>query len=250
MSENYSIDISGYFKDEFDKINSKQVTVDRMTYQQYQNSDYGRSRGFEVTLEKRGGGYVNGQVSYTYAFAFGKASQTNENYMTDFELSREPLSEAPLDNDIRHRVVASIQIFVPTTVKPRLFGLPIPNGWSLALESQIESGEPFTPERAYPNLELVPGEDIQRNALRMPATMLFDVRFTKDFEFVGLDYSFILWVENVFDSRNVTYVYKNTGRPDTRQNVNQVVKGGTPYDLNPGNWDYGRQIRVGLELNL
>jgi len=250
MNENYSIDVSGYFKDEFDKINSRQVTVERLTYQQYQNSDYGRSRGFELTLEKRGGGYVNGQLSYTYAFAYGKASQTNENYMTDFELSREPLSESPLDNDIRHRVVASVQIFVPSTVKPRLFGLPILNGWSLALETLIESGAPFTPGRAYPNLELVPGEDIQNNSLRMPGTLQFDLRFTKDFKFVGLDYSFILWVENVFDSRNVDYVYSNTGRPDTQQNLNQTIKGGTSYDLNPNNWDYGRQIRVGLELNL
>jgi len=250
MSENYSVDISGYFKDEFDKINSRQVTVERQTYQQYQNSDYGRSRGFEVTIEKRGGGYVNGQLSYTYAFAYGKASQTNENYMSDFELSREPLSEAPLDNDIRHRLVGSIQVFVPSSVKPRLFGVPILNGWSLAIESVIESGEPFTPSSSYPNLDLVSGEDVQTNALRMPANMTFDVRFTKDFRFVGLDYSFIIWVENIFDSRNVVDVYSNTGRADTQQNVNQVIKGGTPYDQNPENWDYGRQIRVGLELNL
>ena len=78
----------------------------------------------------------------------------------------------------------------------------------------------------------------------------FDVRFTKDFKLVGLDYSFIVWVENIFDNRNVDYVYAATGRPDTQQNQNQIIKGGTPYDLNPDNWDYGRQIKVGLEVNL
>jgi hypothetical protein len=60
----------------------------------------------------------------------------------------------------------------------------------------------------------------------------------------------IMWVENIFDSRNVNYVYRNTGRPDTQQNQSQTIKGGTPYDLNPYNWDYGRQIRLGLEVNL
>ena len=251
MSENYSLDVSGYFKDEFDKVNSSQITLESgLTRQQYQNSDYGRSRGFELTLEKRGGGYVNGSLSYVYAFAFGKASQTNQNYMSDFEISREPLSEAALDNDIRHRINTNVQVFVPTSVKPRLFGVPIPNGWSLATTVVIESGRPFTPARDYPNLSLTSGEDIQTNSLRMPGIFNVDVRFTKDFKFVGLDYSMIVWVENIFDSRNVNTVYSNTGRPDTRQNQSQIIRGGTSYDLDPYNWDYGRQIRLGIEVNL
>ncbi len=250
MSEYYSLDVSGYFKDEFDKINSAQVTINGLNRQQYRNKDYGRSRGFELELEKRGGGYVNGMLAYTYGFAFGKASEASREYQSDFELSREPLDEAPLSNDIRHSLKSNIQVFVPSTVKPRLFGLPIPNGWSLSLETIIESGRPFTPDRSYPNIATVTGEDIQRNSLRMASTVLFDVRFTKDFNFYGLDLSYILWVENVFDTRNVDFVYNNTGRPDTRQNQSGIVKGGTEFDENPYNWDYGRQIRMGLELNL
>jgi len=250
MSEYYSVDISGYFKDEFDKINSAAVKVGGLTRQQYQNSDYGRSRGFEVTLDKRGGGYVNGQINYSYAFAYGKASQANEDYLTDFYLSREPLSEAPLDNDIRHSLKTAIQIYVPNTVKPRLFGLPIPNGWSLSIESIIESGKPFTPDAQYPNIQQETAEEIETNSLRYPATAVFDIRFTKDFALWGLDYSFIVWVENIFDTRNVTDIYTKTGRPDTQQNISGVVYGGTEYDLNPYNWDYGRQIRLGLEVNL
>lgn len=250
MSENYSLDISGYFKDEFDKINASDVKVGGLTRQQYRNSDYGRSRGFELTLEKTGGGYVNGLIWYVYAFAFGKASEAAREWQTPFELSREPLSEAPLDDDVRHILNASIQIYVPSTVKPRLFGLPIPNAWSLAFISRLESGRPFTPNRDYPNVSGQTGEDIQRNSLRKPSIINFDVKFTKDFMLAGLDLSFILWVENLFDSRNVLDLYNNTGRPDTRQNQSQVVKGGTQYDLNPSNWDFGRQIRLGMEINL
>ncbi len=250
MSEDYSIDISGYFKDEFDKVNASDVFLGGLTRQQYRNSDYGRSRGFELQVDKRGGGYVNGMLSYTYAFAYGKASEAAREWQTPFEISREPLSEAPLDDDVRHNLNASIQIFVPSTVKPRLFGLPIPNAWSLAIITRIESGKPFTPDRAYPNITSEVGEDIQRNSLRMPSIINFDIRFTKDFKFVGLDCSYILWVENLLDSRNVVGVYTNTGRPDTQQNQSQIIKGGTEYDLNPGNWDYSRQIRMGLEVNL
>ena len=250
MSDYYSLDISGYFKDEFDKINSYVVRVGGLEYQQYRNTDYGRSRGFEMTLEKRGGGYVNGMLSYTYAFAFGKASQSNENYLSDFELSREPLDEAALDHDVRHSLVGNVQFYIPSTVKPRLFGLPIPNGWSLSIETLIQSGRPFTPTNLYPGIDRESGEDIQRNSLRMPSIVNFDIRFMKEFKFVGMDYNFIVWVENIFDNKNVAYVYPATGRPDTRQNINQQIFGGTAYDANPAHWDYGRQIRVGLEVNL
>lgn len=250
MSEYYSLDVSGYFKDEFDKINTQSVRVGGLTRTQYRNADYGRSRGFEFSLDKVGGGYVNGSVSYTYAFAFGKASQTNEDYMTDFENSRIPLDEAPLDNDIRHSIKANIQVFVPNTVKPRLFGLPIPSGWSFDIATIMESGEPFTPDKYYPNINTAVGEDIQRNSLRMPWTVNFDVRFSKDFKLFNLDNKFIVWVENLFDNRNVETVYSNTGRADTGQNDGTSIRGGTAYDNNPYNYAYGRQIRVGVEVNL
>ncbi len=250
MNENYAIDFSGYFKDEFDKINQQRVTLNRRTVNQYRNRDYGRSRGFELTLEKRGGGYVNGQLSYTYAFAYGKASQASENYLTDFALSREPLTEAALDNDIRHSIKSYVQFYIPNSVKPRLFGLPIPNGWALSIETIIESGRPFTPDSKYPNLDVSSSEEIERNSLRYPATAYFDIRFNKEFKFVGMDYSFILWVENVFDTRNADAVYSTTGRADTQQNISGLVFQGTDYDQNPGNWGYGRQVRVGLEMNL
>jgi outer membrane receptor protein involved in Fe transport len=251
MSENYSIDIQGYFKDEFDKINSTKVREESGLYiQRYRNSDYGRSRGMELTIEKHAGGYVNGDLSYTYAFANGKASQTNTNYLSDFELSRDPLSEAPLDNDIRHSLKADVMIVIPNTVKPRLFGISIFNGWSLALQTVIESGKPFTPTKTYPNIASSGKEDIERNSLRYPATAVFNIRFQKDFRLAGADWSFNLWVENLFDARNVTGVYTSTGRPDTQQNIGGYVYGGTDYDQNPDNWDYGRQVRFGIEMAL
>lgn len=253
MSENYAIDISGYFKDEFDKINQQRVDNESgLSLNQFQNSDYGRSRGFELEIEKRGGGYVTGRLSYTYAFAFGKASEANTEFLEDFEFSRQPLSESPLDNDIRHSLKAAVTIFIPTTVKPRLFGVPIFNGWSLSLETVIESGRPFTPTNSYPGIDAEGTESIARNSLRYPATAVFDARFEKEFQFGGLDFAAILWVENIFDSRNVEFVYSNTGRPDTRQNeaADQIIKGGTEFDADPFNWDYGRQIRVGLQLDI
>ena len=255
VTENYALDVQGYFKDEFDKINGGNVYEGQLVRQQYLNKDYGRSRGFEVTLERRGGGYVNGSVSYTYAFAFGKDSKTAEQFDRALE-SREPLTESAMNEDIRHSFKAGIVIAMPQTVKPRLFGVPIPNGWSLSIESIIESGKPFSPAANFPGLT---GSltNPERNSMRFPMTANFDIRFTKDFGLVGLDWQFILWVENLFNRRNVVSMANDpssTGRPDTQQNIQQgtqtVIFGGSEFDKNPYNWDYGRQLRFGLQVSI
>lgn len=252
MSETYSVDIQGYFKDEFDKINSTSIREESgVKVQRYRNSDYGRSRGLELTVMKRGSGYVNGSLSYTYAFANGKASQTNSNYLSDFQLSREPLSEAPLNNDIRHALQSEVQVVIPNNVKPRLFGMRIFNGWSLALQTVIESGKPFTPTKTYPNIATTGLEDIERNSLRYPATAYFNMRFQKDFRLAGAAFTLNFWVDNLFDARNVISIYTNTGRPDTDQNFSGIgVLGGTPFNQNPGNWNFGRQVKLGIEMTL
>ncbi len=252
ISDDYTIDISGYFKDEFDKINSANVRLGggALVVQRYENRDYGRSRGFEVTIDKRGGRLINGEVNYTYAFAYGKQSQTRTNYLEDFYLSREPLSEKPLDNDVRHSLNCGIQLVIPETMKPKMFGIPIPNGWTFSVQGSFESGRPFTPGDKYPNLDVESGLDIQENSLRMPSRLNFDVRFEKYFKIVNLNWRFIVWVDNLLDNRNVRGVYGDTGRADTRQTDGYNVTGGTSFDTDPYNWAYGRQIKVGVQVSL
>jgi outer membrane receptor protein involved in Fe transport len=252
MTEDYSVDISGYFKDEFDKINSASVRLGggALVIQRYENRDYGRSRGFEVTLEKRGGRLINGDVNYTYAFAYGKQSQSRTTYWDDFYLNRESLSEKPLDNDVRHAINGNIQLVVPETMKPKLFGIAIPNGWNLSIGAEFETGRPFTPDKAYPNISVEEGLDIDENSLRMPSIFNIDARFEKYFKLVNLNWSLIVWVDNVLDAKNVSYVYPKTGRADTNQNDGLNVTGGTAYDSNPGNWRRGRQVKLGLQVSI
>ncbi|MEP0827950.1 MAG: hypothetical protein HRF51_05460 [bacterium] len=201
-------------------------------------------------LDKRGGRLINGEVSYTYAFAYGKQSQTRTTYFSDFYLSRESLSEKPLDNDVRHSLKCGVQLVIPETMKPKLFGVAIPNGWTFSVQGLFETGRPFTPGQKYPNLDIEAGVDIDENSMRRPSVLNFDVRFEKYFKLVNLNWRFIVWVDNLLDNRNVQFVYANTGRADTNQNDGYNVMGGTDFDRNPENWNYGRQIKLGLQLSL
>jgi hypothetical protein len=124
------------------------------------------------------------------------------------------------------------------------------NGWSLSIQTVISSGKPFTPTKTYPNLATSGLEDIETNSLRYPATAYFNVRFQKDFHLVGADWSFNIWVDNLFDARNVETLYENTGRPDTEQNISGQVLGGTEFNQDPSNWSFGRQVKLGIEMNL
>ncbi|UCD93394.1 MAG: TonB-dependent receptor [Candidatus Zixiibacteriota bacterium] len=253
MSEDYSIDVSGYFKDEFDKINSALVRLGggALRIQQYQNRDYGRSRGFEVNVEKRGGRLINGTINYTYAFAYGKQSQARTDYFSEFYLNRESLSEKPLDDDIRHQFNCGIQLVIPETMKPRLFGIRIPSGWTFGVQGKLQTGKPFTPDKSYPNMSVEEGvQTIDENSLRMPSILNFDIRFEKYFKMVSLNWRFILWIDNVLNNRNAAGVYTATGRADTSQNASGVITGGSDYDRDPFNWQYGRQIKVGLQVSL
>ena len=252
ITADYTIDLSGYFKDEFDKINSANVRLGggALVVQRYENRDYGRSRGFEVTIEKRGGRLINGEVNYTYAFAYGKQSQTRDTYFEDFYLSRESLSEKPLDNDVRHQLNCGIQLVIPETMQPRLFGLRIPNGWTFAVQGSFETGRPFTPGDQYPNLSVESGLEIQENSLRMPSRLNFDVRFEKYFGLVNMNWRFIVWIDNLLDNKNIRGVYGGTGRANTSETDGYNVTLGSPYDDNPYNYAYGRQIKVGLQVSL
>src|SRR4030067_1171616 len=83
---------------------------------------------------------------------------------------------------------------------------------------------------------------------RSPATSKVDLRFHKDFNIWKLNYSFSFWVNNVFNKKNIIDVYPNTGRPDTKQNPNGIVLPGREIDQSPLNYEYGRNIRVGLSM--
>jgi len=136
-------------------------------------------------------------------------------------------------------------------MKPKLFGLRIPNGWTFSVQGKFQTGKPFTPSKDYPNLEVDESvQTIDENSLRKPSVLNFDVKFEKYFKLVSLNWRFIVWIDNLLDNKNVDYVNPSTGRADTGQNDGYNITGGTDYDRDPYNWLYGRQIKVGLQVSL
>jgi outer membrane receptor protein involved in Fe transport len=251
LSNDYVLDLSGFYKDEFGKINSVNRSYGPITRNEYENLDYGRSRGLEGQLEKKYGNYVSGYISYSYQFAYGKSSSERSNYFDDFYNRSIPITEFPLNWDQRHMITLNLDLRIPPGEHPKLFGLKLPDNWGFNTLWQFGSGFPFTPDRDYPGLKLSVGEDPQTNSLRYPATSNVDLRAWKRFQLVGLDFTVDLWIDNLFDNENIAFIYGTTGRYNTNSKpvgANYVYEG-TDISQDPTNLDPGRNIRIGLGVD-
>jgi outer membrane receptor protein involved in Fe transport len=250
LSKDYVLDASGFYKDEYGKINSVREGYGPNQRNVYQNSDYSRTRGFELELDKKYGSYVSGTTSYTYAFAYGKSSSESSNYFDDFYSRSIPIQEFPLSWDVRHQLTINLDLSIPRNDHPKLFGLKLPDNWGTSVIWQFGSGYPFTPDKDYPGLRLMSGESPQTNSMRYPSTSNVDVRMYKRFPFLGLDYTFDLWVNNLFNKKNIETIYSTTGRYNTNSKTagSSWVYAGSDLANSPLNLGSGRNIRVGLSV--
>jgi outer membrane receptor protein involved in Fe transport len=259
ISPIYKLTISGFYKDYYSQLNTEQIRIGPSTFEYYANTDYARSRGLEMELNKRYGGYISGYINYQFAFAYGKSSAEVSNYYARAEAGEIPIEEFPLDWDVRHQITLNLDLRVPKDEHPRLFGYKLPDNWGINMVWQYGSGLPFTPDAKYPGLLLHLRQSPAPNSKRLPSTSNVDLRFNKDFQIWRINYSFLVWVENLFDQRNVLNVGSSntsaTGRPDTEQNNldevwgQNVIYQGQEIDMNPLNYGQGRNIKLGLSIN-
>jgi len=248
FTDEYSLKLSGYYKDYFDIIATSTYGEGAAAFSYYDNTDYARVRGFEMELSREASRFINGTLSYEYQFAYGKSSSDAENYERLLAQDAIAIDENPLDWDIRHRVALWLQMYFTNRDHPKLFGISIPNDWDMSVYWRFQTGFPFTPDKSFPDMKLDVGELPLTNSMRLPSTAQTDIKFNKRFRFTGMEYTLQVWVNNVFDNHNVLAVYPATGRPDTNNNQSEVIGGGTERQANPSNWGRGRQIIVGLGL--
>ena len=257
VSEDYKLDVAGFYKDYYGQLNTDQIRQGGQTWEVYENLDYARARGVEFQLDRRPVGYISGYLNYQYAFAFGKSSAEVSNYYMRFEQGDIPIQEFPLDWDVRHQITLSLDLRVRPKDHPKMFGIKVPDSWGVNVLWKYSSGFPFNPDQSLPGIHLT-GMTTKPlpNSKRMPSNSNVDMRFYKDFSIWKLDYSFILWINNLFDQENVYDVWGNTGRSTTAQNaLNSEVGGGTiilpgrEIDQNPVYYGPGRNIRMGISVN-
>lgn len=178
---------SVYYKDIFGLV----TTEDRPSFgsvgnlTQFVNKDYASARGFEATLSRRFANNFAGELNYGFGVATGVASDPNA--LTEQTFAYLPISEQPLDWDVRHtfRVQTS---------------LAEPGQWNTSFIWQYESGFPTTPY-GRDTRELAP-EVV--NSRRLPSTTSLDIQAEKYYRLWGQRFKMFMQSRNVLDAKNIT----------------------------------------------
>lgn len=172
-----------YSKDMYDLIAATQVTDEStgQTLARYINKAYASSRGIELSLNKRYSQNYEFNMSYTYSFADGVASDTEFGSNPE-GLQYLPNQELPLDWDQRHTL--NVQ-----------FLLAEPGTWSSSFSFSYGSGMPWTPFDRFAKRQ----DPMLENSERLPSTYSLDVQLERNVNLYGKRLSLQLQAYNLLN---------------------------------------------------
>jgi outer membrane receptor protein involved in Fe transport len=251
FAANWALDIKAYGKDLSDQVGTQQLkAASGVPVQLFVNNNYGRVRGLELELNKRYSDYFTLDLSYALQWASGYASSQYSDYVLTTLNLPQPIRERPLDWDIRHQVMLNLAIISPPGKHIDLFGLELPDDWTISILTRFSTGLTYTPGTMDP-LQM----RILQNASNMPYTMISDMRIEKPFRVLGGAITIFADVYNLFNRRNVISVNPWTGEPYKYGDVT-----GGQYDINswsrayaimgPNWYSAPREIQIGLRYQL
>ena len=245
ISNDFAGDITIYYKDIFDLMGTRAVSdaVTGLSYSAYENAEYGNTRGFELTFQKRpGNGIFSGKGSYTLLLAKGTASDPWTAYNYLYNYGTDPATGLPvpltktdnyLDFDQRHTFSLTTSFDFDANFGPKLLGFKPLANVSVNLLNNVGSGFPYT---------MFDRKGVQvgpTNGARMPWTWSCDLLANKSFKVAGLNLSLDLEVLNLLNRKNVQNVFDATGLTDNNgivYTLDQFISTGSISDSIAYTW--------------
>ena len=176
-------------------------------------TDYGSVRGAEFTLERETRGGWGARVLYTLA----KATATATDAYRLRQIRIDPVTgdtvvparvEFPLDYDRRHSVTAILTGRVNDGAGPRIAGIQPFEGLEAATIIRYNSGLPYSQTDATGDTIIGPPND-----KRLPSTSSVDFLIRKPIRALGVGSGIYLDVRNLFNTRNLIAIRRDTGTP-------------------------------------
>ena len=253
LSENYVMDITAYYKNIYNYVTTVQKVDENdenIKWYEYVSKDYGSARGIDLNLQRMLSNFISGNLGYSVAWANGNNSSTViEDQSTN-------LREFPLDWDIRNTVNARLTFKVQKDEEFELpfIGVTLPiDDYSIAFRFDYASGRPYTPTTKS-------GRRLDTNSARMKPTHSAGLRIQKRFQFKEHVYiTAFADIDNLFDHKNINYVYSYTGKPfddgaDLEDSNTGYVDKHREYIHklaihNPYNVSGGRTLQLGISFH-
>ena len=216
LFEDISLNATVFYREMADLVGVTWMQVQGYVY--FDNVDFGNSKGLEFTLNKRFSNNYAARLNYTLSQTLISTSSP----MTAAEtLSSEPIKYRSFlaDWDRTHNLSGMLLYRDP-------------GRWAVSFTGNAKSGKPYT----------VLAE--QKNTERMPWNINVNMKTDKYFKIAGLRGSVYAQVFNLFDRRNIYWVYNVTGK------WNDDGDPGTPpaVDANPRRISDSRTVRIGVRI--
>ena len=243
ITDNVAVDVTGYYRDMRNLVTTQYYARAPYDYTIYINQDYGRVKGFDLTLTKRYSNYISGNLNYTFMVAKGSGNDPLTGYYyREEEAYLRPKREIYLDFDRTHDLSMNVDFRFPRNFGPTLFGIQPLARTGINILYSMASGLPYTPQNRYEATF-----DIEPNSERKGMYSSVDVRLDKRFKLGGLDHVFYLKIENLLDSINDRAVWSETGDPWDGGPTTSTTK---DRQANPSNVGPRREIRLGYYIQL
>ncbi len=281
LSKASSLKLSAFYRELRDQIQVRNVVnAWPRSYRTYDNFDFGTVKGFTASFDLRRTGNVWMRAAYTMQFADGTGSgpTTGLNLINSGQPNLRTI--APLDFDQRHRFQTTFDFRYGGGKDyngPMLFGKPILSRTGVNVVSILGSGTPYSRSSVVFNEGANTGSRALEgtlNGARLPWQFTTDMQIDRDIplSFGGgegdkaksADLNVYLLITNVFNTENITDVYRYTGSPDndgflaSAQSQPQISAQTDPaayrdlYALkvnSPFNFGAPRTIRLGVRFN-
>jgi CarboxypepD_reg-like domain/TonB-dependent Receptor Plug Domain len=202
LSEDMAIDFTVFFEDFRDLSGTQNAEIlvfgGDKTYSQYQNSDFGFSRGFILKFTKRFGGGFATNIDYTFSETKGNASNPADarNAITGGAIPETFI--APLDWDQTHTLNIS-------AVYSKM------NDYGFSIIGNFYSGQPYTP--GVNKNTRVTQNGFPRNSDIKPSQFKIDMRVYKDIMIDDFKITVFAKVFNLLDSENPININTDSGDP-------------------------------------
>jgi outer membrane receptor protein involved in Fe transport len=196
LTDDISLDLTAYLRDIRGLTGTfgDQIVVfgGSAQYNKYTNTDFGFVKGIVLSVNKRFSAGLTATADYTFQIARGSASDPNDARNARNGGAQPEIQLNPLGWDQRHTLNVTVSYSA--------------SSWGVSSIVQYGSGLPYSPRRTTDVTALL------TNSQTKPSYFNADVRAYYEFTVAPLRFVAFARVFNVFDIRNETGVYDDTGR--------------------------------------
>lgn len=278
LTKSSSLKLSGFYREQRDMITTINVAgAYPKTYQTFGNRDFGTVKGGTVTYDQRQSKNLWLKVSYTLQFAESTGSNAGSNLALIRSGQPNLRTIFPTQTDQRHAIQAVVDYRYGDGSDyngPVLFGKKIFKNSGVNFVANFASGEPYSAAVNPYSTIINAGSAILEGSpfgSRKPGRFFVNMNIDRNFPLkYGKDkkksanLNVYLWVSNLFNSLNVTNVYRATGNADddgylsSAQYQNDIAAQLNEESFrqyygiavnNPFNYALPRTIRLGVKFD-